>query len=47
MDLQALIAKEHEYLFYLQNCLDAIDEVVIKAQAAWRGYKVRKGLQTD
>jgi hypothetical protein len=28
--MQALISKEHEYLFYLQNCLDAVLEVVVK-----------------
>ena len=34
--------KEHEYLYYLQNCLDAIDEVVTKTQAAVRGFIARK-----
>jgi len=34
--------KENEYLLYLQHCLDAIDEVVLKTQAAVRGFLARQ-----
>lgn len=44
-DLSALIVKEHEYLYYLQNCVNAIDEVITKTQAAVRGYLVRSKLK--
>jgi hypothetical protein len=41
-DLEALIEKEYEYLQYLENCLHAINEVVVRAQAIVRGWLVRR-----
>eukprot|EP00347_Sterkiella_histriomuscorum_P001758 403370798 len=41
MDLAALIDKEFEYLQYLQNCIQAINEVIVRSQAIVRGYLVR------
>ena len=45
MDLGALIDKEHEYLQYLQNCIQAINEVVVRSQAMVRGFLTRKRLK--
>jgi hypothetical protein len=41
-DLEALIDKEYEYLQYLENCLHAINEVIVRGQSIVRGWLLRR-----